>query len=140
MVRPRRPTGLGSGGSGYASDMAPSKSKSETIGIEEARREIAGGDALAIDVRSAEEWGTGHVPGAIHLPEGELPADDQVESGSRLMIIARDGKVAIRAASRLSEQGYDAIAVEGDMDDWTSEDFNVQPSADADADADVEPD
>ncbi len=112
----------------------------ETIGIEEARREIAGGFALAVDVRSADEWGEGHVPGAIHLPDGEpedigsakIPAE-----GSRLMVIAEDGQVAVSAASRLRERGYDAVAVEGDMGDWISEDYNVQPTEDPDEDTEL---
>ena len=46
----------------------------ESIGIEEARREIAGGDATAVDVRSDDDWSEGHVPGAIHFPDGDSPA------------------------------------------------------------------
>jgi phage shock protein E len=107
----------------------------ETIGIEEARREIAGGDAVAVDIRSDEEWGEGHVPGAIHLPDGE--PGDQLEDGSRLMVIAGDGRSAAKAADRLSELGYDAVAVDGDMDDWLSEDFNVQPTADPAPDSEL---
>ena len=46
----------------------------EKVAVDEARREIAGGDATAVDVRSEEEWGEGHVPGAIHLPDGDPEA------------------------------------------------------------------
>jgi rhodanese-related sulfurtransferase len=49
-------------------------SEGEKVGVEEARREIAGGDATAVDVRSEEEWSEGHVPGAIHLPDGDPEA------------------------------------------------------------------
>src|SRR3954447_8869266 len=116
--------------------MAPDKA--ETIGIEDARREIAGGNATAVDVRSDEQWSEGHVSGATHLPDADLDASsDRPEEGARLVVIAEDGKQASEAASRLSEQGYDAVAVDGSMDDWTSEDFPVQPTEDPDEDTEL---
>ena len=117
-----------------------SETKSQTISVEEARREIAGGKATAVDVRSAEEWSGGHVPGAIHLPDGEQDAaarGNLPEEGARLMVIAKDGKLAGQAASRLAEEGFDAVAVDGGMDDWESEDFNLQPTPDPDEDTEL---
>jgi rhodanese-related sulfurtransferase len=111
------------------------EAKAQTVSVEEARKEIAGGDAIAVDVRSEEEWSQGHVPGATHLPDGDTDASaDRPEQGARLMVIAKDGRQAASAASRLSEQGYDAVAVDGGMDDWVSEDYNVQPTVDPDED------
>jgi rhodanese-related sulfurtransferase len=110
----------------------------EKIGVEEARREIAGGDATAVDVRSDEEWSEGHVPGAIHLPDGDPEAATKpLEEGARLMVIAKDGKLAVRAAKDLNEQGYDAVAVEGGMDDWNSEGYPIQPTEDPDEDTEL---
>ena len=110
----------------------------ETLGVEEARREIAGGDATAVDVRSDEDWQEGHVPGAIHLPDADPEqATKPLEEGARLLVIADDGKVAVDAASKLSDQGYDAVAVEGGMGDWVSEDFPIQPTADPDEDTEL---
>ena len=115
--------------------MAP---EAQTIDVEEARREIAGGDATAVDVRSEEEWSEGHVPGAIHLPDGDPEAATKpLEEGARLMVIAKDGKVAVRAAKDLNEQGYDAVAVEGGMRDWTSEGYPIQPTEDPDEDTEL---
>jgi rhodanese-related sulfurtransferase len=113
-----------------------SETKSETISVEEARREIAGGDAIAVDVRPEEEWSEGHVPGATHLPDVDASADPPTE-GARLMVIAQDGKRAAEAAGRLSDQGYDAVAVDGGMDDWVSEDFQIQPTPDPDEDTEL---
>jgi rhodanese-related sulfurtransferase len=113
-------------------------SKEQRVGVEEARREIAGGSAVAVDVRSEEEWNEGHVPGAIRLPDADPDAGTKdLESGVRLMVIASDGKRASQAAADLSERGYEAVAVDGDMGDWTSEKFNVQPTADPDEDTEL---
>jgi rhodanese-related sulfurtransferase len=112
-----------------------SETKAETVSVEEARQEIAAGDAVALDVRSEEEWNEGHVPGAIHLPDGDAKASaERPEEGARLMVIAKDGGAAASVASGLIDQGYDAVAVEGGMDDWISENFNVQPTVDPDED------
>jgi rhodanese-related sulfurtransferase len=47
---------------------------SEFVSPEELRRQQASGRGLTvIDVRDAEEYATGHVPGAIHIPADELP-------------------------------------------------------------------
>jgi rhodanese-related sulfurtransferase len=106
------------------------------VDVETARREIAGGEATAVDVRPEDEWSKGHVPGAIHIPEGGTATarTDRLEDGARLIVIAGDGKSAARAAKDLSSRGYDAVAVDGDMSDWISEGFPIQPTADPDED------
>jgi phage shock protein E len=110
----------------------------DRVGVEEARREIAGGSAVAVDVRSGDEWGEGHVPGAIHLPDGDPDAATKpLQEGARLMVIAEDGQMAVHAAKDLRDDGYDAVAVEGGMDDWVSEDFKIQPTADPDEDTEL---
>jgi rhodanese-related sulfurtransferase len=112
--------------------------EAETLGVEEARREIAGGEATAVDVRSEEEWSKGHVPGAIHLPDGDPGAGTKpLEDGARLMVIADDGQAAAEAAKGLREAGYDAIAVAGGMDDWASESYPIQPTADPDEETEL---
>jgi rhodanese-related sulfurtransferase len=120
---------------GYAKAVSEGK---ESVGVEDARREIAGGDATAVDVRSEEEWSEGHIPGAIHLPDGDPEAATKpLEEGARLVVIAKDGKQATEAAERLSEQGYDAIAMEGGMDDWISGKYPIQPTQDPDEDTEL---
>jgi rhodanese-related sulfurtransferase len=112
----------------------------ETISVEEARREIAGGDATAVDVRSEEEWGKGHVPGAIHLPDGDpenAAGGNLPEEGARLVVIGDDRKSAENAARELSDRGYDAVAVDGGMKGWKSENFPTQPTFDPDEDTEL---
>jgi rhodanese-related sulfurtransferase len=114
------------------------RTKTEKVGVEEARKEVAGRDAIAVDVRSEKDWSGGHVPGAIHLPDGDAEAGSKpLEDGARLIVFAKTGKKAARAAKKLSDQGYDAVAVEGGMNEWTSEGFRVQPTADPDEDTEL---
>ena len=114
------------------------KSNAEKIKLEAARQEIATKEAIAVDVRSEEEFREAHVPGAIHLPDGDPDsATKDLDDGARLIVIADSGKKAVKAASALGEAGYDAVAADGDMDDWASEDFRTQPSADPDEETEL---
>ena len=113
-------------------------SDANKVSVEDAWQEVARGDAVAVDVRSKEEWSKGHVPGAIHFPEGGNASDrtDRLEDGARLMVIAKNGKLALRAAKDLGARGYDAVAVDGGMDEWASN-FNTQPTEDPDEDTEL---
>jgi rhodanese-related sulfurtransferase len=113
-------------------------SEGEKLAVEDARREIAAGEATAVDVRSDEDWQEGHVPGAIHLPDGDPEkATKPLEEGARLLVIAKDDKLAAKAASSLAEKGYDAAPVDGGMSDWVSESYPIQPTADPDEDTEL---
>jgi rhodanese-related sulfurtransferase len=121
---------------GYATDMA--SKGTESLDVHAAREEIAGGDAIAVDVRDADAWSEGHVPGAIHLPGGDPEAGTKrIEEGTRLIVFADDAGSGREAASKLSEAGYDAVAVDGGMDDWVSENFQIQPTPDPDEDTEL---
>ena len=107
----------GAAGTGTRSAMA---SDAKKVSVEDARQEVARGDAVAVDVRSKEEWSKGHVPGAIHFPEGGNASDrtDRLEDGARLMVIAKNGSWRSGPPQDLSARGYDAVPVDGGMDDW----------------------
>ena len=110
----------------------------DKVDVKQARLEIAGPDAIAVDVRSEEEWGKGHIAGAIHLPEGDPEkAAKPLEEGARLLVLAEKGKAAASAAAELREKGYDAAAIDGSMKDWMSEDYAVQPTDDPDEDTEL---
>ncbi|MFM7030826.1 MAG: rhodanese-like domain-containing protein, partial [Micrococcales bacterium] len=51
-----------------------------------------GNGAYVLDVREDDEWAAGHVPGATHIPLGELEARiNEVEDGGRVWVICRSG-------------------------------------------------
>ena len=112
-------------------------SGTETVEVEQARQEIAGGKAVAVDVRSEEKWSEGHVPGAIHLPDADPSAGTkEIEQGARVIVIGEDVDQAREGASKLAESGYEAVALEGDMGEWASN-FPIQPTPDPDEDTEL---
>jgi rhodanese-related sulfurtransferase len=110
----------------------------DKLSIKKARREIAGGKAQALDVRDEEEWGEAHVHGALHVPMERLSSElDNLGLDQRVIVFADDDQDGQKAVETLRERGLDAVVAEGGIDNWLSEDFNVQPSADPDSDTEI---
>jgi glyoxylase-like metal-dependent hydrolase (beta-lactamase superfamily II) len=92
--------------------------------MDELRRRIDSGDpGIAIlDVREADAYAAGHVPGAIHLPRGqlELRADAVFPDPSvRILAYCEFGKISTIAAATLRSMGFrGAIALDGGMRAW----------------------
>lgn len=72
-----------------------------------------------IDVREEDEVATGIIPGAVHIPLGEVPERlDELDKATPYVIICRSGGRSGRAAEFLGAQGYDVTNMTGGMLDW----------------------
>ena len=76
-------------------------------------------DALLVDVREADEWAAGHVPGAVHLPlselrerYGELPRERE------LWLYCAAGQRAYYATRFLAQHGRRARNLSGGYTTW----------------------
>jgi rhodanese-related sulfurtransferase len=77
------------------------------------------GDAFLLDVREHDEWKAGHVPGALHIPLGELGARyPEIARDRPLYVICRSGVRSARAAQALAGAGWDAHNVADGMTGW----------------------
>jgi phage shock protein E len=79
---------------------------------------------LLLDVRNAEEYAAGHVPGARNLPQDQLAgrlAELHVarEAGQQIVVYCRSGRRAALALQTLRGAGFAKIAhLEGDYLAW----------------------
>ncbi len=93
----------------------------ETAGIEDmARWIISGEEVTVVDARDDHEWGSGHVPGAIHMYVPDVPhhADD-VPRHAPVAVHCGVGYRAGIAASLLEQAGLTRIIhVNAPFDDW----------------------
>jgi rhodanese-related sulfurtransferase/glyoxylase-like metal-dependent hydrolase (beta-lactamase superfamily II) len=81
----------------------------------------SGMDGRAVlDVRQAAEYAAGHVPGAVHVELGDLPARaQQVPAGA--VVMCGHGERAMTAASLLQRAGHRGLAVlAGGAPDWAA--------------------
>jgi len=100
------------------------------ISVAELQPKAATGAVTVVDVRSANEWAGGHLPGAIHIPLGyladrcrSLPANKpivmQCQAGSRSAI----------GASLLERLGFPNVTnLTGGFEAWTAAGFPVEGS------------
>lgn len=91
--------------------------------VDELARRLEGVDAPAvIDVRFDSEWRAGHIPGALHIEAGRLPAVDLPLPADQLTVVhcghADRSTVGI---SLLEQRGYrNLVLLEGGMSAWNS--------------------
>jgi len=89
-----------------------------TIGIRQVDEEVQG---TPLDVRQADEWATGHIPGARHVELGSVIASTDAIPCGPLTIYCGHGERAMTAASLLEREGRGSLAVlDGGFDAWRS--------------------
>lgn len=84
--------------------------------------------ALLLDVRRQDEFAEARIPGStlIVLDElqarvGELPNDRQI------VVHCKSGGRSARAAAWLRSNGFDAVNLEGGIDEWAQQGLPVEP-------------
>lgn len=77
----------------------------------------------ALDVRYAEEFEDGHIPGAIHLPLPELRhrADEVLDRNGKYLTVCLSGKRSAVAAFLLKQRGFHVQAMKEGMSAWEGE-------------------
>lgn len=73
-----------------------------------------------VDVREADEFATGHVPGAVNLPLSEFAGRyTELAADKPYHIICQMGGRSAQACAFLDAQGYDVTNVDGGTAAWT---------------------
>jgi rhodanese-related sulfurtransferase len=88
------------------------------IDVEELAERLAEG-VVVIDVREADEYDSGHVPGALFVPLSELEQRvDEVPSGEPVLVICKSGGRSMRACNFLAPLGRDVTNIAGGTMAW----------------------
>ena len=116
------------------------KSEIEEVDAARARDLLDAADPpLLVDVREPDEWGEGHIPGAVHVPRGHLESriEQVVPDRSRALVLyCAVGARSAFAAKSLEELGYESVAsLAGGFTDWKRNGYPVQLPRALDADA-----
>jgi rhodanese-related sulfurtransferase len=93
----------------------------EDVSLEELKAGLADGSIALVDVREANEWAAGHIPGATFNPlsgfdAGALPR----KPGQRVVLHCRSGKRSITALGLAQQAGRDDVRAHftGGMLEW----------------------
>ena len=82
----------------------------------------AGEQLNILDVREDEEVATGKIPGAKHIPLGQIPERlNELVKDKPYYIVCRSGGRSGQACAFLSAKCYDVTNVEGGMLAWEGE-------------------
>jgi len=99
------------------------KSEIDEVDITEARDLLAADDRpLVVDVRELDEWTEGRIPGAIHIPRGNL--ESRIEQAAPdhsqpILLYCAAGNRSAFAAKSLEELGYESVvSLAGGYTDW----------------------
>jgi glyoxylase-like metal-dependent hydrolase (beta-lactamase superfamily II)/rhodanese-related sulfurtransferase len=112
---------LGGGMTAWRAEDRPVR-RIEAIGLEELTRRLESEAApLVLDVRTADEFAAGHIPGSLHIPFGELPERlGELPHERPVATICKAGKRSGLAASILQSEGFAEVihVVRGSAAAW----------------------
>ena len=103
----------------------------KVLSPQEVHQLVAEGKCELIDVREAMEWAGGRVPGARHIPLGEIVERKGELSGDRqLILMCQGGARSAKAAQRLRDAGVENICeLKGGYQNW--EEAGLETEADS---------
>lgn len=121
-----------SGGKSVAQLLAEAAARVPFMSLTElkTRIESAEEDLIVLDVRERVDYEGGHIPGARHLPRGQLELrvnQELPDPTKRILAYCEIGYVSTLAASTLHEMGFTyTVALDGGMKAWRDVGYPVK--------------
>jgi sulfur-carrier protein adenylyltransferase/sulfurtransferase len=108
--------------SSYRELLQQVKREIDEVDANRAREVLEDDSAVLVDVRERDEWDEGHIPGAVHVPRGNLESriENAVSDKSRQVVLyCASGSRSAFAAKTLEELGYEhVVSLAGGFTDW----------------------
>jgi glyoxylase-like metal-dependent hydrolase (beta-lactamase superfamily II) len=120
------------GGKTVAQLLAEAAAKTPFMSLAELSARVARGrEIVVLDVRERDAYAAGHVPGARHLPRGQLELrvnDELPDPTARIVTVCEFGKISTLAAATLRDLGFlRAAALDGGMKAWKESGLPIEP-------------
>jgi rhodanese-related sulfurtransferase len=105
------------------------RSRIQQVSAAEACAALARGEDISfLDVPEPNEWNLGHVPGAIHIPRGNLESkiESLLQRERRIFVYCAQGNRSALATETLLQMGYsNAVSVSDGWAGWVAADGEV---------------
>jgi rhodanese-related sulfurtransferase len=101
----------------------------EAIESDELLRRVRSGEVTVLDVRPSEEYGAGHIPGALSIPVSELKARLKELPKDREVVAYCRGPycvMAVEAVELLRKKGFRAHRMEQGVVDWRARGWRIE--------------
>ena len=111
------------------SQATPSSIISHPMSVGRAARDLVSRGAVLLDVRTPEEFGDEHLPGALNVPLQELSARlDEIGAKERdVVVYCRSGRRSAEATRMLRQAGFRCVHDMGAMLEWANARNRVDP-------------
>lgn len=105
----------------------------QTISAEEAATRLDAGNGVVIDIRSANEFALGHIPGALHLEAERIDADAarRLAAMKPIFCCATGRRTAMLMDRLAGSGGADTVCIQGGLDAWMNAGFDINRVSDA---------
>jgi glyoxylase-like metal-dependent hydrolase (beta-lactamase superfamily II)/rhodanese-related sulfurtransferase len=120
-----------SGGKTVAQMLSDAAASVPFMSMAQLRANIENGreDMVVLDVRERDAYESGHVPGAFHLPRGqlELRVNEELKDPTRRILVCCEfGRISTLATATLRSMGYSgAVALDGGIKAWREAGYPV---------------
>ncbi len=121
-----------SGGKSVAQLLAEAGAKVPFMSLAELSERIGDNsrDLVILDIREREAFEAGHIPGARHLPRGQLELrvnSELPDPTVRILTCCEFGKISTLAAATLRELGFTrAVALDGGVKAWRDAGYAIE--------------
>jgi hydroxyacylglutathione hydrolase len=104
-----------------------------SVTLADLTRKLASREAVVLDVRSEAEWCSGHIPGSVNLPLGELDGrTGELPHERPIVVHCHSGGRAAIAASLLRARGFQHVSqFPGGFGEWSASGHAVERSGDS---------
>ncbi|MBR5602983.1 MAG: rhodanese-like domain-containing protein [Bacteroidales bacterium] len=97
------------------------QSEFKSVGIDEFKTEISKSDVQLVDVRTAQEYSEGHIPGAMNIDVNAPDFEEKIKAldkNENVAIYCRSGRRSKMAANKMTEAGFKVIELNTGFLSW----------------------
>ena len=106
---------------------SPEKAGYVDVSVQQAKEMIDNGEVFILDVRTQEEYDTGHIRGSTLIPVQVLKERlDEIPKDKKILVYCRTGRRSTQASEILVNNGFKAVYnMKGGIVDWTGVGYEV---------------